>query len=449
MESNEDFPVSSPAFPNFCFHSRAQRNYFRGFSDASSLPKNYCYQPHSTFLLPTSSLFSSAIKSKKLSKLDEFSPRNDSETSSNESSTSFKKLPVRRNQSFAGFFQKFPTIASVDDDSYNPHICSGLSDSSLDCAVNKIYESKVCYFNSKLEKPVINRTHSLIADDQIIDVEYDSDVGWKTTNVRDNIYNKNQAIKKSKENAINKQRLFSRDSLKLDLQKTEEDDNDSSFSSSKPEKNLKTKEKFEGAVTAPEINEKSQNLDSNSSGILQQKSSKGHESAVDQFEGHRANIDSNTSNKNSESELADDVFGSASKSLDKVEKLKPSKSMKKKSTKRSTSCDSRSQNSSVSINETPEYFDPNKALKSASPLTYANKRGSLKKSTTTRSDYDRDRGRSRHIDGGHRESFKKNERTNERGERDASDRDHKDGILNRSLSNTDTNLEDRIGLYRT
>ncbi|CRL06042.1 CLUMA_CG019127, isoform B [Clunio marinus] len=62
------------------------------------------------------------------------------------------------------------------------------------------------------------------------------------------------------------------------------------------------------------------------------------------------------------------------------------------------------------------------------------------------SDYDRDRGRSRHLESGHRESFKKNERTNERTDqdRDALDRDQKDGTLNRSLSNTDTNLEDRI-----
>ncbi|CRL06041.1 CLUMA_CG019127, isoform A [Clunio marinus] len=67
-------------------------------------------------------------------------------------------------------------------------------------------------------------------------------------------------------------------------------------------------------------------------------------------------------------------------------------------------------------------------------------------SNKTYSDYDRDRGRSRHLESGHRESFKKNERTNERTDqdRDALDRDQKDGTLNRSLSNTDTNLEDRI-----
>ncbi|CAG9808290.1 unnamed protein product [Chironomus riparius] len=60
------------------------------------------------------------------------------------------------------------------------------------------------------------------------------------------------------------------------------------------------------------------------------------------------------------------------------------------------------------------------------------------------SDFDR---RSRNLEGGHRESFKKNDRTNERNseqDRDASDRELKDGNLNRSLSNTDTNIEDRI-----
>lgn len=118
--------------------------------------------------------------------------------------------------------------------------------------------------------------------------------------------------------------------------------------------------------------------------------------------------------------------------------------------------------SSVSIEENPKIIvdkTPTKSSNIASSNVIAKSnskpvRGSLKKSskkTSTSSDYDRDRGRSRHIDSGHRESFKKNDRTNERGsdqDRDASDREHKDGSLNRSLSNTDTNLEDRIGLYQ-
>lgn len=172
-------------------------------------------------------------------------------------------------------------------------------------------------------------------------------------------------------------------------------------------------------------------------------------------------------------------------------------------------------NSSVSINDTPEYFEYNK---SPTPSSNANKsasstsngiallqskptRGSLKKTSTSKSatkspskssvkkspskssvkkspskssikkspakssttkspsktstskpknsDYDRDRGRSgRRTD--HDDSLRKGERTNRNSEadRDASDREsnsQKDSELNRSLSNTDGNLEDRIG----
>lgn len=120
---------------------------------------------------------------------------------------------------------------------------------------------------------------------------------------------------------------------------------------------------------------------------------------------------------------------------------------------------------SVTIQEIPEIFDAKQSPSSisknattANPQTKStSSRGSLKKipssssikkpSTSSNtipnsSDY----GRSR--PGGHRESFKKNDRTNDRlseQDRDVIDREHKDGSLNRSLSNTDTNIEDRIG----
>lgn len=102
----------------------------------------------------------------------------------------------------------------------------------------------------------------------------------------------------------------------------------------------------------------------------------------------------------------------------------------------------------LDANETSPPFPP------SSSNAKKSKRGSLKKLSTSSSvqmnhhdssDYS---GRSRHLEGGHRESFKKNNRTNDRSsepDRDASDRTHKDGSLNRSLSNTDTNIEDRIG----
>lgn len=121
-----------------------------------------------------------------------------------------------------------------------------------------------------------------------------------------------------------------------------------------------------------------------------------------------------------------------------------------------------SRNSSVSINENPQYFEYNpspkltksgKIVSSAAiaKLRTTPSRGSLKKpspknSTSTksspkkRSDYDRT---SRVKEGGHRDSFKKNDRTNQHDI--VSDREQKD--LNRSLSNADTNLEDRIGEF--
>jgi hypothetical protein len=137
--------------------------------------------------------------------------------------------------------------------------------------------------------------------------------------------------------------------------------------------------------------------------------------------------------------------------------------------RKSSSGKSTRNSSTVSINETPEYFEytvPIKTTKSSkiasshaiAKLNTKPKRGSLKKSSASKSptkkntqstssrSSDYDRGRSRNVEGCHRESFKKNDRTNERSsELEAIDREHKDGNLNRSLSNTDTNIEDRIG----
>jgi hypothetical protein len=120
---------------------------------------------------------------------------------------------------------------------------------------------------------------------------------------------------------------------------------------------------------------------------------------------------------------------------------------------------SSARNSSVSINDNPEYFEYNKATNSSNiasssaiaKLRTKPSRGSLKKtpnSSTSSMNKNNDKSsseyRTRNPDGGHRDSFKKNDRTNER----VSDPNRdlvKDGHLNRSLSNTDTNLEDRIG----
>jgi hypothetical protein len=164
----------------------------------------------------------------------------------------------------------------------------------------------------------------------------------------------------------------------------------------------------------------------------------------------------------------------SSKLEDNVEVSKPEQSVEedevfeppKKDTKKTPrlSRESKIRSVSVTIQETPEIFDAKQSPSishsnnvTANPTKSTSSRGSLKKIASSSSlkkpstssitvPNSSDYGRSR--PGGHRESFKKNDRTNDRlseQDRDASDREHKDGSLNRSLSNTDTNIEDRIG----
>lgn len=446
LEINEDYPCASAPLPVLANPFHSSKTYLRSISEANSVPKNYCYGSNETFPLP---VFSKRMKSKKLSKkFDEVFPCEDTETSSSESLSSFQKLflppPVRRNQSFAGFVQVFPTIPSVEFDTYDPDTYKGLRKWSSvgftsDFSETRGSECQESFLKDDSEKPMIIRTHSLIAEDKIIDVEYDSDVGWKTTKVRDILTKK----KPENEEKVNTERRYSRDSLKLDLNS----DNKSS----------QRRKSLENSKFSPSVD---QNETENSKGKIEgspKVNEKSPKNVENLFEKCRSTV-SSFSNEISDEEGADDVFDSLSNSRDKLSDHKETpapKSLKQKLKKRSTSCenlskkslDSKSRSSSVSINETPEYFDANVPLKSAFPSLNAKpKRGSLKNSPAKNSDYDRDRGRSRHTDG-HRESFKKNERTNERGSQDASDREHKDGSLNRSLSNNDTNLEDRIGLY--
>lgn len=168
----------------------------------------------------------------------------------------------------------------------------------------------------------------------------------------------------------------------------------------------------------------------------------------------------------------------------------------RKTNSRKSSDSKSTRNSSVSINETPEYFEYPKGSSSKSCsaknsnsdgialLHTKPTRGSLKKSSTasatkspakktsstkistksstkkpaaakkpsSNSDYEvRDRGRSRRGGGGDpdRESLRKGDRATDRNaELESSDREstsQTEGILNRSLSNAEGNLEDRIG----
>ncbi|ETN58027.1 hypothetical protein AND_010395 [Anopheles darlingi] len=50
------------------------------------------------------------------------------------------------------------------------------------------YPSRTTVLVGQDRQEKISRSHSLIADDQIIDIEYDSDTGWKTKSVRKNVF---------------------------------------------------------------------------------------------------------------------------------------------------------------------------------------------------------------------------------------------------------------------
>lgn len=297
--------------------------------------------------------------------------------------------------------------------------------------------------NTKL----LERSLSLVADDQIIDVEYDSDVGWKTKNVRRNPYKRPSGIE-------SKSHILGADNFPSENLKKSKDFVDPLSDS------VKSKMKLSKSKSASDVSEESfENR--------QEKKSAEASKSKSSFERCRSkssatSIDSNTElNSNADDEIVDEVFDSSSKK---------SRSSNKKSLsslsncsnallarKRSAFSEVRSRTSSANVEESTEInaHEPNNnSSNNASPPNIANSpakssRDSTKTKKPPSSDYDRDRGRSRHMDAGHRESFKKNDRTNNRAsdqDRDASDRErNKGGSLNRSLSNTDPNLEDRIG----
>lgn len=471
-------------------------------------------------------------------------------------------LPARNTQSL--YLPTFETIPSIESDAgsyeFSPISsrfgkslsADGQSDENNDDMCN-LSQS---YLKSEDESTSLRRSYSLIADEQIIDVEYDSDTGWITKNVRKNPLKMIEKVKDIEK--PQRARSYSRENLKLDLKlsnkprsptfKLNADDNENKCDKSnvdtsdtserkkiesndnddvtdtigsiisnvrsqlllsqsddiesfdvQEERRSSLKVELEGKVVSPKINstasastkyvcekaigfenenpfldEKTKtNADPN---VFQKCRSRSSQGSTD----GKSDVEDNDNNE--EDEAVDDVFERPRISRDRnasfhakdrksVPNHRRSSSLEgvpKKSSVRNSSTGSKStRNSSVSINENPEYFEyniPSKITKSSkiassnaiAKLNTKPKRGSLKKSTSSpktkksprnSSDYDR---RTRNLEGGHRESFKKNDRTNERNsehDRDSSDRELKDGNLNRSLSNTDTNIEDRIGKF--
>lgn len=405
--------------------------------NVQSLPKNYCFSPvvdrsQPYFSpMPTPKFRSRSLEpdfrsarpsdSSWLAEEDEFSD----DSLSERSLASLHRHPLSKNRrKLFAYRPNFEAIPSVESEQreYFPDTPTG----TKPCKFSK------SYVNTSLCKGVLTRSHSLITDDQIIDVEYDSDIGWKTKSVRRNPY-----IIKSKS-------TVSRDNLKLDL-------------NAQPESHTSEAMYTRKDRIQPSRNPKEVGLDNSSdlekcSDVEKASSSASRRNNFTKVRS-RGSAASNDSDVPPEvSEVVDEVFDTF-KDLFKDTAEVNSMSASSESLlvkKRGTFIASKDRKSSVSIKEHPK--DTNNLSNSPHAIAYLPKKPSPDNNETpeksTSSDYDRDRGRSRHLEGGHRESFKKNERTNDRSsdqDRDASDRELKDGSLNRSLSNTDTNLEDRIG----
>lgn len=433
-------------------------------------------------------------------------PRTSTETLSSHK-FSKRRLPtasVRRNQTYAGFQPMFHSIPSMDSDHDSESSATNYRRLRKSISVDSPPESPGCYLrktefiraesylSSEVFRNVLGRSSSSIAIHQNADVR------------RGRIYNRDR-----------------RDSLKLDLKYETFLTGTSPDCNSRDYRNIKTKnvlkhddsiasiisevkskmvlsrshrkhketenddealkEQLEGRVVSPKmkddlikpkyISEKAIGLDNKFAGSAVAATQ--NEESENVFEKCRSTISASSieAREADDEGIVDEVFESPSKHKkannsvrDKTVRPKLSRqsaSLESSLKKRGKSAERRSRNSSVSIEEKPDYHEycsPTKSGKipsshaiaksqTKSPRT-STTQSTIKTKTPSGSDYDRDRGRSRHLEGGHRESFKKNERTNERNseqDRDASDREHKDGSLNRSLSNTDTNLEDRIG----
>lgn len=415
----------------------------RSFSlNVQSLPKNYCFSP----VVDRSQSYFSPIPTQKFrsrSLEPDFRSARPSDTSwfAEEEEFSDEALSERslaslhkhsmskdRRKLFA-YRPNFEAIPSVDSDQRD--FFPETPPCTEPCNLSK------SYFNTSLCKDVLNRSHSLVTDDQIIDVEYDSDIGWKTKSVRRNPY-----IKRTESTAT-------RDNLKLDLVGRAE--------TSKSETKDTKKDRIRSSGIPKEVGlEKGSDLEK-SSDVEKASSTASRRNNFTKVRSRSSATSNDSDIPQDISEVVNEVvdtFKDLFKDTAKVKSMSASsESLLVK--KRGTFVASKARTSSVSIKEHPEYIDhdnlnnlsnPSHAIANSPQKSSPDINEKRKKSAN--SDYDRDRGRSRHLEGGHRESFKKNERTNDRNsdqDRDASDRELKDGSLNRSLSNTDTNIEDRIG----
>lgn len=333
--------------------------------------------------------------------------------------------PLSRHKTHTGLL---PAIPSVELDIFNPESPASPQTDQFKFRLRK---------TSSAESPSVTQKYFGRAS-----VEYDSDTGWKAKIFERKRYEELEVIKDK-----TRERKLSRESLKLDLKDFE-------------------REKAQQRVIDKEVKKSKCQNDSMGS-LVETVQSKITSSPHKSKDSDRGNISSkhsapayqndalrrrNTFERCSLTSMGSspvENFNSNGKD-DDDDVFETSKASNSAVTKhRNNSVESKS---SVKIKNILDCFEtPTKSNKSASTNAIAKPnskptRGSLKKISqqTSNSDYDRDRGRSRHMEGGHRDSFKKNERTNEQN-RDPSDRNPKDGSLNRSLSNTDTNLEDRIG----
>lgn len=464
----------------------------------------------------------------------------------NSSSVRRRRLPnvpnaPRNTQSM--YLASFQTIPSIDSEKSYPLSPSRFGKSfSADLPDRSGNNCQLSQNYLKSDTEALRRSYSLIADEQIIEVEYDNDMGWVAKNVRQNPFKKYEIVANQR-----RERSYSRENLKLNLKYENKPkipirdaenakivvdpigsiidsvrsklllSQDDSFNLQyDDERRSSLKIELEGKVVTPKVSlekytcEKAIGFEKENQCLFEKEDASKKSTAQaaaddddDMFKkcNSRSSVGTNDSKsdivrdngENDNEEVVDDVFEAphkrernasfSDKDRDKrransASKHKRSSSLEGRSSKtnfRKSSSGSKSiRNSSVSINENPKNFEhkipsnETKSSKIASSHTIAKlrtkpTRGSFKQKTSTSSsssspatqkskksstsrssDYDSSR-RSRNPDGGHRDSFKNN-RTNERSsEQDRDGLDQKDGNLNRSLSNTDTNLEDRIG----
>lgn len=373
----------------------------------------------------------------------------------------------------SGVLRKFSELSPINDE-----LASNFNESLQDLNV----------FND--DPQIFSEPHSLIVKDHVIDIDYDSDIGYVSTNVRytghdqelrDKFKDRRRNLRKSSSLSRDKSISYIEESFdrsKIKSKNKQMIEGKTCSNQSTKIKDFKEKSFARNAEKDSDIFKKCSNKSSGSFGETTKQKSFSEEDEVFESKLVRGAKNSSFNGKPSKSQNCSSRRSSSLEAL-------PVEFAKK------LDHGSLSRTSSVSINDTPEYFDyppcpsstsPN-ANHFSSPSTFANNngiallgtkpaRGSLKKpphskntnksgkspkksphssklSLTITSDYEvRDRGRSRHPD--HRESFKKNARAGEQ-DRESSDREllQKDAILNRSLSNNDGALEDRIGKLLT